>query len=248
MGCRNTQRYACEENPPAKTVQNLSDGINNEDKILYDLLKDFYTRLDTIKQLHVTYDKRVPSKKALSDDYFKDYGSTYIKKDEQIPEEVFLYDLESLKNIHAAIDNLIKNIPYLQSAVNSNRTGVYGTKYDKNLSTTMNNNNINFNQYIIKNQYNVISNNIRYLEEICAHNSDNAHNGYSPCSNSGSSEGDGGSTGNGYSPWYGTNGSCASHREADCSSFCGSYRDARNCPQQGKRDSGSWGSYGYNRA
>lgn len=31
MGCRNTKRYACEENPPAKTVQNLSDGVNNED-------------------------------------------------------------------------------------------------------------------------------------------------------------------------------------------------------------------------
>ena len=63
--------------------------------------------------MHVTYDKRVPFKKALSDDYFKDYGANYIKKDEQIPEEVFLYDLDSLKNIHAAIDNLIKNIPYL---------------------------------------------------------------------------------------------------------------------------------------
>lgn len=249
MGCRNTQRYACEENPPAKTVQNLSDGVNNEDKILYDLLKDFYTRLDAIKQLHVTYDKRVPSKNALSDDYFKDYGSNYIKKDEQIPEEVFLYDLGSLKNIHAAIDNLIKNIPYLQSAVDSNRKGVYGTQYNKTLSTIMNNENINFNQFIKKNQYNLISNNIRYLEEICAHNADNAYDSYTPCGYTPSSGGGGssGGSGNGYSPWYGVNGSCASHTESDCTRFCGPYRDSNNCPKQGSEDSGTWTSYGYNR-
>ena len=57
MGCRNTQRYACEENPPAKTVQNLSDGINNEDKILYvfDRLCKEYTYDDNL----LSYIKKV---------------------------------------------------------------------------------------------------------------------------------------------------------------------------------------------
>lgn len=206
------------------TVYNLKeDGVDSETQIQAAYFQDFFKRLNNIKNLHVKHDKGLNikgSKKTLPDDYLITYGSN-TNVDNLIPTQLLEYDPELL-NIHSAISNLIANIPKLQK-ISKN------TEY-KDTSTIMDKNNINFNAFIEKPQYNILANNIRLLEEICAHNSD--YSDWGDCCNSGSGGGDSGSGGgcganSSYSPYFGggssTNGD---YNSPSCNGNC----DYTYCP------------------
>lgn len=198
MDCRNTQHYLVdEENYKKPSPDNINttepwkaydqNALNKETKIQAEYFQDFFRRLNQIKQFHLAYDDNIYQKDKLTEDYTiyaKDIG-----KDKKISKDLLQWKDTNTDNIYTAIDNLVNYIPYLQAAVQNgqkNKTYELNPSDYHNLSTLNagpignvphENLHVDKDLFINNEQYNIISENINYLEKVCAHNSDNSNNG-----------------------------------------------------------------------
>lgn len=227
MGCRNTQRYLVDEESYKKpSPDNINttepwkaydqNTLNKETKIQAEYFQDFFQRLNKIKQFHLAYDKRISQKDKLTEDYT--IYAKNIEKDKKISEDLLQWKDTNTDNIYAAIDNLVNYIPYLQSAIKngqkrktyeldpSNYHDLSALKAGPIGNAPYENLHVNKDLFINNEQYNIISENINYLEKVCAHNSDNSNN--TDYGDSAPSGGEGGSSGNSNcSPVFGGNSS-----------------------------------------
>lgn len=215
MGCRNTQRYLVDKEDYKKpSPDNINttepwktydqNTLDKETKIQAEYFQDFFQRLNQIKKFHLAYDKGVYQRNKLIEDY-----TIYAKdteKDKKISKDLLQWKDINTDNIYAAIDNLVNYIPYLKSAV---KNGQKRKTYELNPSdyhdlsalkagpiedAPYENLHVDKDLFINNEQYNIISENINYLEKVCAHNSDKSNNGN--CGDNNDSAPSGGSSGN----------------------------------------------------
>lgn len=212
--------------------------INTEVSIESKYYKDFFTRLNRIRDFHMTEDTKPRTGANINKDYYSFFGypidsnkKSYKEEttwDDSTPgEDEIIYKNQLFNNpderLQSAIKNLIQNLPKIQNGLSLKTDAAIDEKLNE-ITTG-----INVDTYITKNQYNTISNFIKQIEEICAHNSTD----YSHCgSNYSSDNSDHGSSGGGgsssrWSPVM-QNGSGCPNNFSGCSGNCDTNRS--ECP------------------
>ncbi len=153
--------------------------INAEVPIESKYYKDFFTRLNRIRDFHTTEDTKPGTGKNINKDYYSYYDypidsdkQSYKEKttwddstsgeDERINKSKLFDDPE--ERLQSAIKNLIQNLPKIKNGLSLKTDDAIDTKLTE-ITTG-----INVDNYITKNQYNTVSNFIKQIEEICAHN------------------------------------------------------------------------------
>lgn len=211
--------------------------INAEVSIESKYYKDFFTRLNRVRDFHKNEDPKSGMGKNINKDYYSFYGYS-IDSDKQSYKEKTTWDDSTSgedgviyksklfddpdERLQSAIKNLIQNLPKIKNGLSLKTDEAINSKLTE-ITTG-----INVDNYITKNQYNTISNFIKQIEEVCAHNATD----YSHCgSNYSSDNSDYGSSGGGSSSRWSPvmqNGYGCPNNFRDCKSNCDSAND--RCP------------------
>lgn len=183
--------------------------INTEVSVESKYYKDFFTRLNRVRDFHMTEDTQPRTGKNINKDYYSFFGypidsnkKSYKEKttwDDSTPGEdeiiyknkLFNDSNSSDERLQSAIKNLIQNLPKIQNGLSLTTNTAIDSKLGEITAG------INVDDYITKEQYNKVSNFIKQIEEICAHNATD----YSRCGNNSNNSNDsgGGSGGGGSS-------------------------------------------------
>ncbi len=180
--------------------------INTEVSIESKYYKDFFTRLNRIRDFHMTEDTKPRTGKNINKDYYSFFGypidsnkKSYKEEttwDDSTPgEDEIIYKNQLFNNpderLQSAIKNLIQNLPKIQNGLS-------------------------------------LSNFIKQIEEICAHNStDYSHCGSNYSSDNSSHGSSGGGSSSRWSPVM-QNGSGCPNNFSGCSGNCDTNRS--RCP------------------
>lgn len=176
--------------------------INTEVSIESKYYKDFFTRLNRVRDFHMTEDTKPRTGANINKDYYSFFGypidsnkKSYKEEttwDDSAPgEDEIIYKNQLFDNpderLQSAIKNLIQNLPKIQNGLSLRADAAIDSKLEE-ITTG-----INVDDYITKEQYNKVSNFIKQIEEICAHNATD----YSRCGNNSNNSNDSGGGGGG---------------------------------------------------